>query len=212
MDVHQLAGTIPFERIHLKAVIQGLKDYLDGRSAILVGHSFGGLTVSQAAQTLGAQIRGCLFVNAMIPTHRQSMLTLNEQLQQHPIYQQVIFNPKNGRASLPKNKTLAKLMYQKASEGIREQAMLNLRDEPLRLLNSKAMLGESFDRCPKFFIHSKHDPIIPFDVQRRWAALWPKAPYQVIDGDHCPFLSNQGELKNALMHGLDTIETSEVFS
>lgn len=76
-----LAGNRPGDskKTGLEEAIQSLLDYFDQhdlRDVILLGHSYGGMVISGAADRLGDRIRRLIYWNAMVPLNGDALFDL----------------------------------------------------------------------------------------------------------------------------------------
>ncbi|ABS03481.1 alpha/beta fold hydrolase [Kineococcus radiotolerans] len=75
LDVVAVANplrSVAGDAAYLTDVVRGL-----GRPVVLVGHSYGGMVITQAADALGEQVRALVYVAAFVPERGESALELS---------------------------------------------------------------------------------------------------------------------------------------
>lgn len=172
--------------------------------AILVGHSLGGMTISQAACYAPEKVKRLVYVCAFLPRDGQSA-----------------DGPGNGikptdwaaMAAEGKGVTLAdggrtSLMDPAAAAGMvmnclpEAEAMAYTRRftrQPLAAQYQAVRLCDAFDSIPKVYIRCLRDQITPLEKQDKMAADSRVEKIYTLDTDHSPFFSAPRELAEILL-------------
>jgi pimeloyl-ACP methyl ester carboxylesterase len=204
------ANRLPAAAVTLDAWSRFVADILDRQAAksILVGHSLGGMVISQAAEYAPDRIATLVYLTALLPRNGLSALELTRgeavphpggrmELRPTPDGQSITATPEDARAAL----------YGETPDEWAERAVSGLQPQPLGpLVTPAALSGEKFGRVPRIYIESLRDRIIPLSVQRAMTSASPCADVFSIDTDHSPFYSAPELLASHLRHiaaGLD---------
>ncbi len=159
-------------------------------TVILVGHSRGGIVISQAAEYARQYTRALIYLSAfLIPNGG----TLRETVRQHP--QSV--DPQN-KYVLSADKTIstvipaavADIFYNTTSESWIKHAASLLCPEPMMVSSTPLSLTpENFGSLPRFYIECLQDKAVPITLQRSMVTTLPCQKVLALDTDHSPFYS-----------------------
>jgi pimeloyl-ACP methyl ester carboxylesterase len=173
-----------------------------GPPAVLVGHSMGGVVVTQAAARCPRQIARLVYVAAFIPGDGQSLLDLTQlpegagdQVQANLV---VEGDPPVGvmPASAARQALFATCDDEQAQWGI-----ALLRPQPVAPFAQPVELshgGEAFAQLPRAYVMCLQDRAVMPALQRRMLAAAGCDPVIELDTDHCPWASRPDELATAL--------------
>jgi pimeloyl-ACP methyl ester carboxylesterase len=186
-----IAPDLPGHGQNLRADIEtiGLKDYADcvteildaqAEQVILVGHSFGGTTISQVAEYRPRKIRKLVYLCAFLPRDGQPSI------------------PGGGRGSGPLNLSdegLKERFYGDCSEDDFLFARQNLVPEPSLPVHAPVHVTEkNFGSVPRAYILATQDRAISPARQREMLAAVPCSEVVTINTSHSPFFSAPEEL------------------
>ena len=160
---------------------------------ILVGHSLGGVTISQLAEARRRKIKALVYVCALLPTSGKSgrNMTSLEPDTLFPLSRQV--SPDGKTYTFARDK-LPSLFYADVSPEDRYKAMQRLRPQPLAISTTPLTLTEErFGSVPRWYIECIHDNAIRIALQRTMAKETPCKVLRLECG-HSPFFSNPEEL------------------
>jgi pimeloyl-ACP methyl ester carboxylesterase len=163
---------------------------------VLVGHSMGGMSVTQAAELVPERIEKVVYVAAFLPGDGQA---LPELASDDIVQRNLVVNEAEGTA-LVADHALVEAFYAECSDADAEFAISRLRPESLAAMGAPVSLRE--DRCgsvPRVYIECLKDNAIVIERQRSMQAARPCAEVLTIDADHSPFLSRPQELTNHLL-------------
>ena len=170
---------------------------------VLVGHSLGGITISQLAEARRRKLKALVYLCGLLPLpgkcgrdmtslEPDSMFRLSREV--NPDGTTYTF----ARAQLPA------LFYQDVSPEDRYRAMERLRPQPVAISTTPVTLTEErFGSVPRWYIECTHDNAIRINLQR---LMVKKTPCKVISMEcgHTPFYSQPEEL----VEHLETIARS----
>ena len=170
---------------------------------ILVGHSLGGVTISQLAEARRRKIKALVYVCALLPTSGKSGrdMTSLAPVTLFRLSRQV--SPDGKTYTFARDK-LPSLFYADVSPEDRYKAMQRLRPQPLAISTTPVTLTEErFGSVPRWYIECIHDNAIRIALQRTMAKETPCKVLRLESG-HSPFFSNPEQL----VEHLETIAQS----
>jgi pimeloyl-ACP methyl ester carboxylesterase len=172
----------------------------DGPPAVLVGHSMGGVVITQAAARCPDQLAALVYVCAFVPGDGQSLLDLaqlpegaGDQVQANMVLEG---DPPVARmpATAAREALLACCDDEQAA-----WATATLRPQPVMPFTEPVTLGgEAFASLPRAYVSCTQDRAINPALQRRMLAAAGCDPVVELNTDHFPMASRTGELVAAL--------------
>jgi pimeloyl-ACP methyl ester carboxylesterase len=192
----------------LRAVtLQGWADFAANlcRSAaqppvILVGHSRGGLVVSQAAETAPEAIDALVYISAMMLPDGMSRADFKAFEAPNPDFDALVSPVFGGVGSIVDPVKGAAIFAQLSPPDVVAVAMERLVIEPHGPRSMPVRITpERFGSLPRTYIECTEDRTIPLSSQRLMQKLVPGAKVVTLDADHSPFLSRPDVLTAALL-------------
>jgi pimeloyl-ACP methyl ester carboxylesterase len=198
----------------LRAItLQGWADFAAGlcknakqKPVILVGHSRGGLVISQAAETAPDAIDALVYICAMMLPDGMSRAQFKQLEGPNPGFDGIVSPVANGAGTVVDGEGGREIFAQLSPEDLVDEAMRRLavephgpRSEPLRLTAGR------FGSLPRTYIECTEDRTIPIASQRKMQKLVPGANIVTLHADHSPFLSRPEELAAALIAAADKV-------
>lgn len=169
---------------------------------ILVGHSLGGMVISQTAEAAPGKIAKLVYLTALLPRNGLSAFDLTRggddpdqpgKLPLHP-------TPDGSSISAAPADVRA-FLYGETPAAWADLAVSRMTPQPLQPLKTTATLtAANFGAVPRAFIECLRDRIIPLSVQRAMQGASPCAPVLAIDTDHSPFYSAPESTAAHLLH------------
>lgn len=155
---------------------------------ILVGHSMGGIVVSQAAERLSSKIARLVYLCAFMPCDGDTLMSLNSLIPSaHAPTLEIDAQSLTGR--LPSGTVTPKFLHD-ADIGVATWAAGKFKPQALAPLNTPLELTpEAYGTIPRDFVICSQDHAIAPALQ--WLMIQ-RAPCQNVyelDAGHCPFLS-----------------------
>lgn len=170
------------------------------KPVILVGHSRGGLVVSQAAETAPDAMDALVYICAMMLPDGMSRADFKALEEKNPIYDEIIKPTPGGHGTLIVSDQPQELFAQLSPPDLVAPAMKRLVAEPHGPRSEKLQLtAERFGSRPRDYVLCLQDRTIPPSSQRLMQELVPGAALHELDADHSPFLSRPEELAAQLL-------------
>jgi pimeloyl-ACP methyl ester carboxylesterase len=191
----------PLERINLDLYAERICDQL-GQSpeqAVLVGHSMGGMAVTQAASRCPGRVASLIYVAAFLPWDRQSLIGLTQLPEGEGDHVQktmvVTGEPPLGELS---EEDAITAFYNLAPPEIARWAAAMQRPQPVVPMMDEAKLSRGYDNIPRSYIHTTRDQANMPALQRRMMRERGVKPVIELETDHTPQLSAPDELVAAI--------------
>jgi pimeloyl-ACP methyl ester carboxylesterase len=169
-----------------------LLDKMDDQ-VILVGHSLGGVTISQLAEARRRKLKALVYLCALLPTSGKCGrdMTNLEPDAMFRLSRQV--SPDGKTYTFARDK-LPALFYSDVSPEDRYKAMERLRPQPLSISTTPVTLTEDrFGSVPRWYIECTFDYAIRIRLQREMVKMTP-CKVITMECGHSPFFSNPEEL------------------
>lgn len=193
----------PVEEITLEACAERVCGVLESREepATLVGHSMGGVVITQAAALSPARVDSLVFVSAFMPANGQSLLDLthlpegaNDQIQAN-----IVIEGEPPVATLPPE-AAKDAAYNCCDDAQAAFAIERRRPQAVAPFASPVTVDdEALESIPRSYVLTLQDRSIPPALQRRMIAEHPCRRVVELDTDHVPYLSATAELAAALI-------------
>lgn len=193
----------PVEGITLESCAARVREVLDSRpdGAVLVGHSMGGVVVTQAAGSDPSGIASLVFVAAFMPANGQSLLDLtglpegaNDMIQAN-----IVVEGDPPVARLP-DEAAAAAIYNCCTPEAQDWALPQRRPQAVAVFATPVSVDEeALGTIPRSYVSTAQDQAIPFALQQRMIREHPCERVIELDTDHAPQLSATDELAAALL-------------
>jgi pimeloyl-ACP methyl ester carboxylesterase len=204
----QGADTTPLAEITLYRYADAVCDALDddGGATLLVGHSMGGMVITQAAsQVVGGspkRLAGLIYVSAFLPEPGQSLLDITRlpEAAGDSVQANIVVAGDPPVATMPPEAAPAAL-YHCSTEAQIAWAMPQRGSQPVIPFTqpfTPARDTAAFDALPRAYVTCLQDRAIKPALQRRMFTAAGADPVIEIDTDHSPWLSATEELVAAL--------------
>src|SRR4051794_24906969 len=167
---------------------------------LLVGHSMGGVAITQAAARCPERIARLVYVAAFLPSDGQSLVDL-AQLPEGAgdmVQANMVVEGEPPVATMPAEAAREAFYGLCAPEQV-AWATEQIRPQPvLPFITPVSLDGSEATRPPRAYVISAQDRAMPTALQRRLVADNPDLDVVELDADHSPFLSRTSELAAAL--------------
>lgn len=167
--------------------------------AIVVGHSWGGFPVTQAAEIAPEKIRHLVYLCAYVPRSGHSLATMRELSDEQPLLP-AIRRTEDGLSFTFDPDMVPDLFYHDCPPEAVARAMPRLRPQPIAPQRTPLDVTERSADLPRSYIRCTEDRAIPPAFQAEMAAGFaPEARFDLA-ASHSPFLSRPDELAALLDH------------
>jgi pimeloyl-ACP methyl ester carboxylesterase len=194
----------PLAEVTLSAYARRVCELLSaGPPAVLVGHSMGGMVVTQAAALLPAQVTALIYVAAFLPADGESLiaLTARPEAADDQIQANIVVSGDPPVAMLS-DEAARMAIYGECSDEAAEWALAQRRPQAVVPFTNPFELEPSgtdaFAALPRSYVTCLRDRSIPPGMQRFMFERAGCDPVIEIDTDHAPYLSRGAELVGAL--------------
>ena len=168
-------------------------------NVILVGHSMGGMVITQVAEKIPSKIRKLVYIGAFLPSSGQALTDLSFSDPGSKLGPLLI--PSADQLTLDvKRDSLTYLFIDDGSEAAKQQVLNNYRAEPAIPFTGKVTLTrENFGAVEKVYIKTLRDKVISPGLQDRMIAGAGIKTVYSLNTSHSPFLSQPHELSDLLL-------------
>jgi pimeloyl-ACP methyl ester carboxylesterase len=157
---------------------------------VLVGHSFGGITISAAAEAAPEKIRTLVFVAAYLPKDGQTLLDLGNSDKDGKIGPHLQIMEDKGIIAI-EYAARADLFCLECSDQLRAAIPNLIVDEPLGpLVTPVHLTADRFGTVDKVYIHTAKDQVVSPSLQAIMVGATPVRRQFTVDTGHTPFLTD----------------------
>jgi pimeloyl-ACP methyl ester carboxylesterase len=182
--------------------IARLLDKSEGQ-VILVGHSLGGVTISQVAEARRRKLKALVYVCGLLPPSGKCGRDMTALEPDALFRRSREISPDGTTYSFARAK-LPALFYEDVPPEDIYRAMERLRPQPLAISTTPVTLTEErFGSVPRWYIECTHDHAVRIGLQRQMVKMTP-CKVLTLDCGHTPFYSKPEELAEHL----DTVARS----
>jgi pimeloyl-ACP methyl ester carboxylesterase len=190
----------PVNRVSLATWRRHVCEVVDGvpGQVVLVGHSRGGIVISEVAEHRPERIQTLVYLCAFLLGDGQCLADVAASDASSLVAPNVVMS-EDKASSVVRNEVLRDAFYGECSDDDVALARLCLQPEATIPLTTPLKLSpEKFGRVPRTYIECLRDRAIPIGLQRRMQANWPCERVLALDTDHSPFFSRPDELAGLL--------------
>jgi pimeloyl-ACP methyl ester carboxylesterase len=191
----------PLQDVSLQSYVDRVCAAIDEQPGrvILVGHSRGGIVISQTAEQRPARIEKSVYLAAFLLPGGQAMLPNALEDRGSLLLQNLVVNEAQGCITV-KEEAYRDAMYGDCSDEDVTLATCLLTPEPIMPVVTPLDLSErNFGRVPRVYIETLYDRALTLAAQRRMIAGMPCAHVISMHTSHSPFFSAPEELVEHLL-------------
>lgn len=167
-----------------------------GGPAILVGHSAGGIAVTQAAAAAKTPHAAVVYLTAFLPKRGERLMRLGPRDPDSKMGATI--RPNLLRGVLPTNPDRAPLVYSDYTGDDLDELLSRHRPEPLRPGMTRIKQTPVFDRTPKHYIRCANDRAISPAFQDWMCSRYDITPVASLESGHMPMLTMPETLADTL--------------
>ncbi|RCR71318.1 alpha/beta fold hydrolase [Larkinella punicea] len=183
--------------LYVSTVVQKI-NAISGK-VVLLGHSMGGMVVTQVAEQIPAKIEKLVYLCAFLPKNGQTLYELASSDTESLLGRSLHPEADGLTASLPPN-VLVQVFAVDAPEAIQKE-VAKTRPEPLAVFAAKASLTDAnFGKIPKYYIKTLKDEGVTPTLQQRMIDGYPGkiAKIYTMNTSHSPYWAKPDELVTIL--------------
>jgi pimeloyl-ACP methyl ester carboxylesterase len=203
VDAVDLPGRGRSDGADFEAYVQRVAVAVDRAESpvVLVGHSLGGVTVSQFLESRPDAVVGLVLINALLPEDGEAALPKLQTAGEECVFRQpgaLVFSDDGTMVSIARS-FVVDGFYNRCSAADAQWAAEQLCAEPVApLMVPLHLTAAGFGSVPKVYLGSRDDRALPwwFQVKMSKAA---GAQLVELQGDHSPFLSVPGDVVARLL-------------
>jgi pimeloyl-ACP methyl ester carboxylesterase len=192
--------TKPIASVTLRDIVNRVHQTIDAQNepVILVGHSYGGAIITQAAEQRTEKIKSLVYVTAFLLDRGLSLMNLAEQDGESHLGGQVEFSPAGDTATV-KPGALRDCFYGHCSDDDFALAQPRLGPEAISGMRAPMQTSaEGFGRLRRFYVECLKDHAVSPNLQKRLYSTLPCERVFSLDTDHSPFFSAPDALTEIL--------------
>ena len=190
----------PPAEVTLEACVNRVAREIDrfGEPAILAGHGFGGIVITQLAARMPEAIGRLVYVSGFLPRDGETMLGLTRQPEASEEELESNMTITGPVGTLPV-KAISRALFNAATARQLDWALERVRPQPLAPFGEPVELGRNAPGPElRVYVHCLKDHAVPLALQRRMVADNPCTAVHEIDTDHCPSISRPQSLARIL--------------
>ena len=191
----------PLSEITLDSYCQRVVETLDQQDepVVLVGHSLGGISISQAAEYRPERIKVLVYVAAfLLPNGSSPRDFWGRQSVPSPVISHCDVS-EDGVVTFRKEH-IGELIYNTSAQAVVEKAMRLQRPMARKPLGTALQLSEeNFGRVPRVYFEALEDRAVPIEYQRQMVQAMPCDKVVTFATDHAPMASATEQFVNELL-------------
>ncbi len=156
---------------------------------VLVGHSRGGIVISEVAERVPAKVRRLVYLAAFMLNSGQSIMQVMGAGARSKLTVNILFDQATVSSTV-RPEAIAPAFYHQCSADDVALARLLLLPEAGAATGTPVQITEaSFGRVPRTYIECVQDQAVDISLQRNMIAALPGTDVLSLDTDHSPFFS-----------------------
>jgi len=195
------ADTRPHASLTLDDYVRCVGDAIAARPepVVLVGHSMGGITITQAAEVMPERIARLVYVTAFLPRNGRSLLDYSATVADTALQRGIEADPAAGSLRLKSAEVARQAFYNCCDARAADAALARLVPEPMAPAATPVRTtAQRCGRVPRWYVECLEDHAITPPLQRLMLAEQPCERVLQLDADHSPFLSATAALTTIL--------------
>lgn len=185
----------PLQRITLQSYVDSVCRTIDSQAEpiVLVGHSMGGIVISQTAELRPSKIRRLVYLSAFLLRNGESMLAVDDS--DSLISSNLLFSDDRKYHIIKDDSMVKEIFYGDCSDADVARAKRLLVREPTVPIETPLRLSEeNYGRVPRQYIGCRRDKAVSPMLQQKMYTAMPCENLILMDTSHSPFFSKPEEL------------------
>lgn len=180
----------PVSSISLQGYVDVIKKVIGSKTdIILVGHSFGGIVISQVAEQIAPQIKKLVYIAAYVPKDGESLLSLANTDAESHVGKFLRPDEKAGTIDVAKE-GIVDAFAADSPKPVQDYLVAHFRAEPLAPLATPVKLTDAnFGGVNKVYVHTLNDHTIGYPLQQTMVKNANITRFYVLPSSHTAFLS-----------------------
>ncbi|MBC6992326.1 alpha/beta fold hydrolase [Hymenobacter sp. BT491] len=168
-------------------------------NVVLVGHSLGGMVVTEVAEKIPARIAKLVYIGAFLPANGQSLLALASTDSTSQLGAALV--PSADQLTLGiRPDRLIPVFIQDGNEAAQQLVTANYRAEPaIPFTNPVTLTAANFGCANKYYVYTAQDHAVGLGLQKRMVAAAGITKTYTLNSSHCPFLSEPDQVSDLLL-------------
>ncbi len=187
----------PIREITLAAYTKRVCETLDAQaeSVILVGHSMGGIVITQVAEERPEKIQTLVYLTAFLVQNGESLLQIAQTDHDALVLPNLMVNEEQGYATFKEEAPLKEVFYADCSnEDVARAKSLLVLQALAPLATPVSTTAEHFGGVPRVYIECLRDQAISPSTQKKMYTTLPCKKIMSMETSHSPFFSAPEEL------------------
>lgn len=190
----------PISKVTLQAYVDRVVDVLDAQSeaVVLVGHSMGGVVISQVAEYRPERAKALIYLCAFLLRDGESLLQVAQDDADALVLPNLVMTDDQSSATV-RDEAIDEAFYGECSdEDVARAKSLLVPQAAAPFATPVHTTAENFGRVPRIYIECRRDRAISPSAQKKMYTSLPCQRVLSIDTSHSPFFSAPEELVNHL--------------
>lgn len=187
--------TTSYANISLQSYVNVVKEAIGNRTnVLLVGHSMGGVVISEVAEVIPSQIKELVYVAGFLPRNGESLLSLSKQDADSHVGKYLQMDETHGSIGIAKE-GIVDVFAADAPEGVADYMVANFKADPLAPFPTPVVLTNvNFGSVKRVYVHTLNDHAVSYTLQQAMVKNSPVKKEYTLKSSHTPFLSMPKEL------------------
>ncbi len=191
----------PLKEVKLSSYAGRICEVIDAQAepVILVGHSMGGVAISQAAEQCAGRIRLLVYLAAFLLQDGQSLKDAEARIPNTVVAPNIVLS-EDGSSATVKPEVIRRGFYGDCNDGDVQWATSRLQPQATApIVTPVRISGANYGRVPRVYIECLRDAAITPPAQKAMYTAMPCQRVYGLDAGHSPFISMPDKLVEILL-------------